>query len=305
VDKCLITGSTGFIGSRLVKCLDDLNYDILVVSRNPQSNYKSIICDLQNDEIPESILNGIDVVFHLAGISHDSPNKKNYENIYNKVNFDATIRLAKASMLNNVKKFIFVSSVKAGGPSIKGQLMNENSDSMPEGVYGKSKRKAELELLKIAQKSSMIISIIRPALVYGPDVKGNLGKMISGINAGWFPPLPEIGNSRSMIHVDDLVHAILFIVNNKHTNREIFIATDGEFYSSRKIYEIISFSLNKSVSSWSVPKAFFDLAASISFNIRYKINKIMGDEKYSSKKLQLLGFSAQKKLKDINQSSFQ
>ena len=305
MEKCLITGSTGFIGSRLAKCLDDLNYDILVVSRNPQSKYKSIICDLQNDEIPESILNGIDVVFHLAGISHDSPNKKNYENIYNKVNFDATIRLAKASMLNNVKKFIFVSSVKAGGSSIQGQLMNENSDSMPEGVYGKSKRKAELGLLKIAQQSSMIISIIRPALVYGPDVKGNLGKMISGINAGWFPPLPETGNSRSMIHVDDLVHAILFVVNNKHTNREIFIATDGEFYSSRKIYEIISFSLNKSVSSWSVPKAFFDLAASTSFNIRYKINKIMGDEMYSSKKLQLLGFSAQKKLKDINQSSFQ
>ena len=305
MDKCLITGSTGFIGSRLVKCLDDLNYDILVVSRNPQSKYKSIICDLQNDEIPESILSGIDIVFHLAGISHDSPNKKNDENIYNKVNFDATIRLAKASILNNVKKFIFVSSVKAGGSSIQGQLMNENSESMPEGVYGKSKRKAELGLLKIAQKSNMIISIIRPALVYGPDVKGNLGKMISGINAGWFPPLPETGNSRSMIHVDDLVHAILFILNNKHTNREIFIATDGEFYSSRKIYEIISFSLNKSVSSWSVPKAFFDLAALTSFNIRYKINKIMGDEMYSSKKLQLLGFSAQKKLKDINKSSFQ
>ena len=49
MDKCLITGSTGFIGSRLVKCLDDLNYDILVVSRNPQSKYKSIICDLQNE----------------------------------------------------------------------------------------------------------------------------------------------------------------------------------------------------------------------------------------------------------------
>ena len=298
MNKYLITGSTGFIGSRLVKCLDDLNYDILVVSRNPQSKYKSIICDLQNDEFPESILSGIDIVFH------DSPNKKKYENIYDKVNFDATIRLAKSSILNNVKKFVFISSVKAGGSSIQGQLMNENVESTPEGMYGKSKRKAELELIKIAQKSSMMISIIRPALVYGPDVKGNLGKMISGINAGWFPPLPETGNSRSMIHVDDLVLAILFIANSKKTNREIFIATDGEFYSSRKIYEIISFSLNKSIPTWSVPKFIFDLAALTSLNIRYKINKIMGDEMYSSKKLQLLGFSAQKKLKDINQSSF-
>jgi UDP-glucose 4-epimerase len=302
--KCLVTGSTGYIGSRLVKYLEGLGYDILVMSRNPQYQYESIIFDLKNNQIPGSILNGIDIVFHLAGISYDNSIKTTDVNQYNKINFEATIQLAKASVLNNVKKFIFVSSVKAGGVSNNSELMNENSSIDPDGFYGKSKRQAELSLLKISKKSSMKISIIRPALVYGPDVKGNLGKMISGINAGWFPPLPETGNSRSMIHVDDLVRAIIFIVDNKDTNGEIFIATDGEFYSSRNIYEMLSFALNKPIPNWSVPKFLFDLMALFSSNISFKINKIMGNEMYSSKKLEILGFRAKKKLKDINKSSF-
>ena len=58
--------------------------------------------------------------------------------------------------------------------------------------------------------------------------------MISGVKKGWIPPLPEIGNRRSMIHVDDLVEAILLVASNKTSNGEIFIATDGNSYSARK-----------------------------------------------------------------------
>jgi UDP-glucose 4-epimerase len=197
-----------------------------------------------------------------------------------------------------------VSSVKAGGSSISENCMNENVQIEPEDIYGKTKREAELILLEIGKKSGMHISIIRPSLIYGPDVKGNLKSMLLGIIKGWFPPLPETGNRRSMIHVDDLVQAIFLVSEDKRANGEIFIATDGTPYSSREIYNAMCGMIGKSIPKWSVPKALFDLASLASPRIKYKINKLLGDECYSSAKLEAFGFKAKKSLKDMDETDF-
>ena len=150
----------------------------------------------------------------------------------------------------------------------------------------------------------MHVSILRPALIYGPNVKGNLHLMMQGIKKGWFPPLPEIGNRRSMIHVDDIVRALLFLANNKKSNGEVFIATDGRTYSSRNIYETMCRVLGKSTANWSVPRFLFNTIARLSGGFKYKIDKLLGDECYSSKKLQSLGFKAQKQLRQMNETDF-
>ena len=168
----------------------------------------------------------------------------------------------------------------------------------------KEKAKAELRLLEIGKESGMHISIIRPSLVYGPDVKGNLKSMLLGVEKGWFPPLPETGNKRSMIHVDDLVRAILLVANDDRANGEIFIATDGTPHSSREIYNAMCSALDKSIPKWSVPKILFDMASLVNPRIKYKLNKLLGDECYSSAKLEALGFKAKKTLKDMNETSF-
>jgi len=195
------------------------------------------------------------------------------------------------AVVAGVKWFVFVSSVKAGVDP-------------PEGVYGQTKREAELKILEIGQQSGVHVSIIRPSLVYGPDVKGNLALMQRGIRQGWFPPLPETGNRRSMIHVDDLVRAILLVAEDKRANGEIFIATDGVEYSSCEIYKTMCQVLDKSVPNWSVPKFLFDLVGKLSSNFKYKVNKLLGDEYYSSEKLQSLGFKAQRSLRDMNETEF-
>jgi len=150
----------------------------------------------------------------------------------------------------------------------------------------------------------MQVSIVRPALVYGPNMKGNLQLMLSGIKSGWFPPLPEIGNRRSMIHVNDLVRAILLVAKDKRADGEIFIATDGRPYSSREIYSAMCNIAGKSIPKWSVPKMLFVLASLTSASIKYKINKLLGDECYSSVKLEELGFKAKKSLKGMNEKDF-
>jgi len=297
----LITGATGFIGQRLIA---NINGNIRVLSRNKYLNYDTVVCDFEKDLIPDSTLFGVDIVFHLAGIAHDVNYKAKAQDIYQKVNVDATIRLAELAVKSNVRRFVFVSSVKAGGGLTSGKCINESDQNEPEGVYGKSKRKAELRLLKIGKESGMHVSIIRPSLVYGPSAKGNLKLMLSGIKNGWFPPLPETGNKRSMIHVDDLVLAILLVANDDRSNGEIFIATDGAPHSSREIYNAMCSALDKSIPKWSIPKFLFDMVSLISPRIKYKLNKLFGDECYSSKKLEKLGFKAQKILKDMNETDF-
>ena len=298
-----VTGGTGFVGRILIKALQQRQDNIRLLSRKQQYE-DTVVCDLQIDQIPNDALIGIDMVFHLAGFAHDMRDASKIVDLYYKVNVDAAVHLAELAVKNGVKRFIFVSSVKAGGISTPKKCINENDQSDPEGIYGKTKREAELALLKIGKESGMHVSIIRPSLVYGPNAKGNLKLMLSGIKKGWFPPLPETGNRRSMIHVDDLVRAILLVAEDKRANGEIFIATDGTPYSSREIYDAMCKISGKPTSKWSVPKTLFDLASLANSRIKYKINKLLGDECYSSAKLEGLGFKAKKSLKDMNETDF-
>ena len=297
----LIIGATGFVGQRLVKATDA---NIRVLSREKQPDYETVVCDLQSEVIPVNTLDGVDTVFHLAGFAHDMRDAGKIKDLYYKVNVRATVQLANLAVKSGVKRFVFVSSVKAGGAPPLGICANEKDQKETENVYGKTKREAELKLLEIGKDSGMHVSIIRPSLVYGPNVKGNLQLMLSGVRVGWFPPLPETGNRRSMIHVDDLVRAILLVAKDECANGEIFIATDGTPYSSREIYNAMCGVAGKSIPKWSVPKNLFDMASLINPRIKYKLNKLLGDECYSSAKLEALGLKAQKTLKDMNETSF-
>ena len=298
-----ITGGTGFVGQRLIKSLQQRQCKLRVLSRR-QQNQDTVICDLQKNDIPNDALIDVDTVYHLAGFSHDARDASKIKNLYRKVNIDATVELAKLAVKNGVKKFIFISSVKAGGRGTSDKCITENDQRMPEGVYGETKRKAELSLLEIGRKSGMHVSIVRPSLVYGPNAKGNLKLMLSGIKKGWFPPLPETNNKRSMIHVDDLVRAILLVADDDRANGEIFIATDSAPHSSRDIYDAMCNVVGKSTPKWSVPKILFDIVSLLSLRIKYKINKLLGNECYSSVKLEELGFKAKKSLKDMNETDF-
>jgi len=300
----LVTGATGFVGQHLIEYLKLDGYNIKAISRKLIPSVDTVICDFLKDDIPDDALKGIDIVFHLAGYAHDLKSQSGIEKTYQKINVNVTADLLSLSVKHNVKNFIFVSSVKAGGSPIREKCAAEEDQNDPAGIYGETKREAELKILEIGRKSDMHVSILRPALIYGPRVKGNLQLMMQGINKGWFPPLPETGNRRSMIHVDDIVRALLLLVNSQQANGEIFIATDGKTYSSRNIYETMCRVLGKSTPNWSVPKFLFSAIALLSTNLSYKMDKLLGDECYSSEKLQSLGFKAQKELKQMNETDF-
>ena len=299
--RALITGSSGFIGQKLVSAIDKEKYSIHVISRNREPGLETTICDFQFNLIPDDVMNGTDIVFHLAGVAHDSI--MHYEE-YFEINVKASSRLAELAAISGVKRFIYISSVKSGGVGDNGLCITELEQVEPEGAYGRTKLKAELALLEIGHRTGMHVTIIRPSLVYGPNAKGNLRQMMSGISNGWFPPLPKINNKRSMVHIDDVVRAILFVATSDKTKGEIFNVTDGEPHSSREIYEVMCTILGKSIPRWSLPKFLFKFLGFFSPTLKQKLVKLFGDECYSSDKLQSIGFKTKRTLKEMNETFF-
>ena len=189
----LVTGATGFVGAALVSHLHESCEINVLLRKDKEGPWDRVfLCDFQEGDVPEDAFKNVDTVFHLAGVAHDV--RTDIEDIYWKVNTESTVKLAELAIKNKVKKFVFISSVKAGGSPEEGVCVDENSLDEPDGVYGKTKREAEIKLLELAKTSAMNVSIVRPSLVYGVDVKGNLRMMLKGISRGWFPPLPETFN---------------------------------------------------------------------------------------------------------------
>ena len=100
------------------------------------------------------------------------------------------------------------------------------------------------------------------------------------------------------------MQALLLVSNDIRANGEIFIATDGRSYSSRDLYEAMCHALEKSIPKWNIPIFLFEIAASLSSNMRDKVDKLLGDEYYSSEKLQSIGFKAQRTLREMNETAF-
>ncbi|MDB9788594.1 NAD-dependent epimerase/dehydratase family protein [Candidatus Thioglobus sp.] len=300
----LITGASGFIGKRLVNALKLEDARLTLMARKKISGCNTIICDLESNTIPNDAMNNIDIVIHLAGYAHDTKNSDSFAYRYKSLNVDAVLKLANLASNSGVKKFIFISSVKASGAPFPEKCMTESDQGSPRDLYGKSKREAELELLKISNKSKMEVTILRPALVYGPNVKGNLLMMMSSIKKGWFPPLPKKNNRRSMVHIDDLVKAVIFISKDSRTDGEIINITDGKAYSSREIYEVMCNILERPIPKWSMPLLIFKIVSLISFGKLFDFEKLFANEYFSSDKLNSLGFSAERSLGDMNETNF-
>tara|TARA_Y100001958_G_C21199515_1_gene526384 strand:+ start:617 stop:1540 length:924 start_codon:yes stop_codon:yes gene_type:complete len=304
--KILLTGASGFIGNRVYRLLKLNHCSVKVLARKFNDAYEDLyIIDLEKDEIKEEIFDGITSVIHLAGYAHDLKNNPSKLNKFEKLNYEASIALARAAFQSGVKNFTFISSVKAAGilQNDHKEIIDEEFSSGVFDPYGESKRKTELKLLDLSKNFNARVNILRPTLTYGKDVKGNLRKMINGIKAGWFPKLPDMQNKKSLVHVDDLARAILFIHFNEETKDEIFIVSDGNFYSSKIIHDSIKKAFN--LKNFSLYLPFFLIRAlSLIPKFKDQINKLQNNEPFSSEKLKKIGFDSKFNLENLNETIF-
>ena len=256
----LVTGGTGFIGRRLVVELLRQGVDVRVLTRSSEREEGSwaggevrfVPGDLERPASLVDVCEGVETLFHLASCAHVLDAVANDGGRHRRVTEQGTHALLRAAERSGVRCFVFVSSVKAMGEGDERRL-DESNEPVPETPYGKAKLRAEREVTESGRRSGMRTTVLRLPLVYGPGNKGNFPRMIEAIRTARFPPLPEVHNRRSMVHVDDTVQAMLLAAVNERADGQVYIVTDGRVYSTREIYAMIAANLAKRMPRWSVP----------------------------------------------------
>jgi len=255
--KILITGASGFIGQSLSKVLLDNGYEVRGTYNN---NWKENIdkidwikCDLnQINENISSILSGIDIVIHLAGIAHVFKSSKHNQEYIELINSTGTQRLAQKAALNGVKKFIYLSTVKVHGEQTiqndngNYQYLTEQSKCTARDPYSKSKIMAENYLSEICKITSMEYVILRPSIIYGPGVKANFLNLIKLVDKIKILPFASIHNKRSFLYVGNLCDAIVNCIENPISGNKVYLISDSEF-SLPELVSKIAMALNKKI----------------------------------------------------------
>ena len=242
--KILLTGSTGFIGKPLVQYLSkNKDYNITCVQRHPSSEVKTfIVKDLTQKVNWKAALSDVELVIHTAARAHiiNKPHSKDDKQYFD-VNTDVTLELASEAAKNGVRRFIFLSSVKVNGEYTEPEQKFTAYDATnPIDAYGQSKKLAEIGLLELAKKTTMEVVIIRPPLVYGPDVKGNFQSLINIIQKQIPLPLKGLKNLKTFIGIDNLLHFIELCIHHPAAKNQIFLVGDKHDVSTEQLCHILA-----------------------------------------------------------------
>lgn len=261
----LVTGSSGFIGSHLlerflsrgyhVKCLIRKSTDLRWIKDFPVEFVHGDISDFNS---LLSIVPDIDYVYHLGGLLR----AKKEQDFY-RVNHEGTRNLLEACRLKctALKRFIFISSQAAVGPSTDGIPLTEDDPPRPISAYGRSKQLAEQEVMKYMKYFP--VTIVRPPVVYGPrddDILEIFRYIKFGIK-------PLIGNQKkiiSLIQIHDIVRGILLAAEHTNAENEIFFIANKKGYSWIEIEDLIAQIMQKKTVTIRLPEFVVDVAANLS-----------------------------------------
>ncbi len=222
--------------------------------------------NLENVSDWKPLLDGVDVIVHLAARVHQMKEEQLHpKEAYQRTNVEVTRALALAAGQAAVKRFVFLSSVKAMGEETKpGEIWNEDSPCFPPDPYGQSKYDAEKVLIDMGRQSSMEMVILRLSLVYGPRVKANMARLFEIVRRGTPLPLARIKNARSLIYIGNLVDAIRVVLDHPAAANQTFLVSDGEDVSTPELIRRIACALNRPARLFPFPPSLLRLAGMLS-----------------------------------------
>lgn len=257
----LVTGATGFLGARVVSALGRRTVRVRTLSRRVATGESDARTgDVTDAASLEGLCDDIDTVVHCAGFAHaHEDGTRKFEARHFAVNHEGTRSLLEVACKAAVRRFVLLSSVKAMAPPGDEQV-NEDLPGEPDSAYGRSKRAAEEAAFAAGRTHGMQIVVLRLAMVYGAGDHGNLARMVHGIRSGWFPPLPDTGNHRSLVHADDAVDAILLATTHRAASGRTYIVASEEAPSGARLYDAIRQALSMPPTTWRVPAALLRTA---------------------------------------------
>jgi len=255
----LITGANGFVGRSLCHWLGKQDWRVLAAVRTAGQRslvpYNScVVGDIALETDWLSVLDGVSMVVHLAARVHImNDTVDNPLAAFRAVNVGGTERLARAAAVAGVRRFVYLSSIKVNGEATPFAPYSETDEAAPLDPYGISKWEAEQALCRVAQETGLEVVIIRPPLVYGPGVGGNIRRLI-GLAAKGLPlPLAAIRNQRSLLYVGNLCSALQACLERPDAAGKTYLVSDGQDVSTPELYRLLARFLDAKERLWSVP----------------------------------------------------
>ncbi|MBS0232655.1 MAG: NAD-dependent epimerase/dehydratase family protein [Proteobacteria bacterium] len=229
--RILVTGASGFIGQHVVRVLAERGYSVRAAARHPivfdSPRVEGVaVGDMSRSFAAEFLVRGVDAIVHAAGLSHartDLPAAA-----YTAINVDATRQLARAARAARVKRFVLMSSIRAQVGVTHPEIVTEATPMAPTDAYGRSKLAAEAIMAKTLEGSSTHWTVLRPVLVYGPGVKGNMAALIRLATLPVPLPFGALKARRSLVSIGNLISAIQYVLQTQTAENATFIVADRE-----------------------------------------------------------------------------
>lgn len=256
--RILITGENSYVGTSFT------NY----LNKHYPNDYQIDEISVQGEEWKSHDFSKYDVIFHVAGIAHVSADPK-LEDLYYKVNRDLAIEVATKAKKENIKQFIFMSSMIVFGRPKNG-VVTKDTKPNPENFYGRSKLEAEEGLRKLESKD-FLVSILRPPMIYGPGSKGNYPRLAK--LARITPVFPDYPNKRSMLFIDNLFIYIEDIIKSKLSGT--FHPQNSEYVQTSELVKEIAKNNNRKLFVTKIFNPVIKLMTKINL-----INKVFGNLYY-------------------------
>lgn len=276
--KIIITGGNGFIGKNLIKYLKKYKYEVykLSVDFNHTSS-KKVIEKIFKEFNPNYVI-------HLAGLAHkkDSNLLKTPNKIIN-INTNYPIFLANLCKDNNVKKFVYISTIGVHGQGSKNKIINENSEYQPYNLYTNSKMNAEKNIIKNLKHTNTKYTILRPSLVLGKNAPGNIASIKRLIKLRLPLPINGFNNKRNILYVYDLCNLIHKCLILKKANNQIFVASGLKPLTILDTFQEIAKIENLKLRSFFIPKElifmFFYLIGKKNIINKFSLNLLINSSK--------------------------
>jgi len=257
-----LTGATGFIGSYLLRELTRAGYAVRVLLRRPTllpvSCTNAVIGDLDRPINMAAALTGIDTIIHSAGLS--SPMTGTPEVDFRRLNSEATGNLAQASERAGVRRFIFLSSVRAQADVSSNQILTEDLPPAPTDPYGRSKLQAEQQFVEL--KLDWVA--LRLPLVFGPGVKGNMATLIKLAQSPLPLPLGALQARRSLLSLQNLLSAVTLLMKSQQALRRPLLVADPTPLSIPEMVDAMRSGLGRRPGLVAVPEPLLRIALRMS-----------------------------------------
>lgn len=210
-------------------------------------------------------LASVDVVVHTAARVHVmNASRDAASNAFQVANVLGTLDLARQAAQAGVKRFVFLSSIKVNGEATEpGHPFTAFDPPAPVDPYAISKCDAELQLLEYCANSSMDCTIIRPPLIYGPNVVANFRALVRWIQRGIPLPLAGIDNKRSFVALENLTDLVVKCLSHPAASNRTFLVSDDDDLSTPQLVRRIAALLGLRPRLFSLPVPVLRLAGNV------------------------------------------